>query len=383
MIIIAEPQCVGFEHVEFNSALIIAIKNALKDENILFIAEKKHLNYVRNIVDSYSMDIEYKQIIIPMRSQSDFLRFPSEYRTIHNIFRTAKELKSSKIIFSSVSSSSIISIKIMIRLFQNVKVLTVLHGILNSLKSVPKIPTELIFWINIWLRFFNSRRLKFLVLGKYIESELIREIPISLCTESIDMPVIFKSNQIHYLPINKKIKFGYLGVIHNLKGIDLFLNLSNDIYKLKSNKNAKFIVIGHITDGRTDKFPKSVFVPSPNIPLTNEEYENYIKKTNYLIFPYNEHYTKLRASATLFDAFSYLKPIIALKTPYFEYFFDKMGDIGYLCEDYDEMLEIIIKIVDNMPNRQYIRQQQNILDARSEFSLDNVSKKFRNILDDF
>jgi len=43
MIIICEPQCIGFEHAEFNAALLSVIKHAFPDEEIMFVAEKEHI----------------------------------------------------------------------------------------------------------------------------------------------------------------------------------------------------------------------------------------------------------------------------------------------------------------------------------------------------
>ena len=43
MIIICEPQCIGFEHVEFNAALITLIQYAYPNKKILFLSESEHL----------------------------------------------------------------------------------------------------------------------------------------------------------------------------------------------------------------------------------------------------------------------------------------------------------------------------------------------------
>ena len=347
---------------------------------ILFLAEKEHIKYVRKFLEDNFVNIDYKEIKIPKRTQSDFFRFNLEFNIINNIFTLSKKLKSFKIIFTSVRSSTLISIKILTRFFKDVDVISVLHGDLNSISAMPLVPTRIIFWIKIWLQFFNSKRLLYLVLGSPIEKNLIKELPkLAGYVYSIDHPYFYKSHQISGFSFNQKIKFGYLGVIHVMKGINLFFKLSEDINQIKEIKNAEFLVIGHLTDKSAEKFPKSVFVPSPYVPLSQEEYGNYVKEVDYVVFVYGEQYSKLRASATLFDAFSYLKPIIAFRNPYLQYYFDKMGDIGYLCDSYEEMKDIIIKIIKNPSNKRYVKQQQNLLEGREKFNFDRLSEKFKMI----
>ena len=159
-----------------------------------------------------------------------------------------------------------------------------------------------------------------------------------------------------------------------LKGIDLFFKLAQEVQN--EIQNSKFIVIGHILEGSYIK-NNSTYIPSPKLPLKQEKYDEYIKDIDYAIFLYKENNYKLTASATLFDAFSHLKPIIGLRNPYLEYYFEKMGDIGYLCDSYEEIKKLIIDIINQQPNERYMNQQKNILEGRNQFRLDKLAKKIR------
>ena len=75
-----------------------------------------------------------------------------------------------------------------------------------------------------------------------------------------------------------------------------------------------------------------------------------------------------------------LKPIIALKSPLSEYYFQKMGDIGYLCENYDAVRDTVLGILDRRPIGRYRQQQETILTQRVQFSPAGVSVEFRNLL---
>jgi hypothetical protein len=105
----------------------------------------------------------------------------------------------------------------------------------------------------------------------------------------------------------------------------------------------------------------------------------YSKKINYALFFHKRDNYRLSASGVFFDAISYLKPIIALRNPFFEYYFQIMGDIGYLCDSYEEMENLILKIVENKPNERYLKQQKNILNGRKKLNFQNIAEKLKKI----
>jgi hypothetical protein len=142
-----------------------------------------------------------------------------------------------------------------------------------------------------------------------------------------------------------------------------------------------FTLIGHITDKQLKDVPlTSVNIPSPDVPLDEEAYEKYGRCMDYALFFHVPNAYELRASGAILDAFSFLKPIIALKSPLSEYYFQKMGDIGYLCENYNAVRDTVLDILDTRPIGRYRQQQENILRQRVQFSPAGVSVKFRNLL---
>lgn len=56
-----------------------------------------------------------------------------------------------------------------------------------------------------------------------------------------------------------------------------------------------------------------------------------------------------------------------------------MGDIGYLCNDYDEMESIVREIVKNPPKERYKKQQLNILQGREKIGIEKIAEKFAKI----
>lgn len=375
MIIIFEPQCVGFEHTEVNAAMIAIIKNAFRNEDILFIGEKEHLKLVKKILDRRTIYINYREIIIPPKDQSNIRRFRLEYKNVKKVFNLARLSGAHKILFSSVTSPTLISIKVILRDFKELKVIVVPHSILERVKSILYLLYETIFWFRFWISFFNMDNLRYLVLGPSIEKELLKKLPhIRKYVCSIDHPYFFLENKITKLN-EDCITFGFLGVGIKYKGIDQFFKLAEDT----GETNSKFLLVGQLMEEIPEASEKHVQLLSSDAPLSRKDYEEYIKDIDYAVFLYRKEKFRFIASGTLFDAFSNLKPIIALRSPYFEHYFNIMGDIGYLCDSYGEMKETIHEILNNKPKQRYIAQQLNILKGRKKISIDQLSRDFLNL----
>ena len=79
---------------------------------------------------------------------------------------------------------------------------------------------------------------------------------------------------------------------------------------------------------------------------------------------------------------SYLKPIIAIKNPLFQYYFDLMGDIGYLCRDYGEVKDLVLNLIEKQDKERYNRQKLNLKKGQEKMSLDRIAEKLRGVWSD-
>lgn len=387
MILICEPQCKGFEHGDFNSALLSTIRYAYKNENILFISEEEHLRYIESRISRSLIDsIDLKSYPLPNLTKSKFSKLINQFKYYKKVFNMAKGTNSKIIIFSSITKNGLFLIKFFLWIHKDIKCLVIPHAILASISDKPdnKIIKRLSSFRNILLR-FNNNRLRYLVLGKSIEEELKKKEPkLKKYIVSTDMPYFF-NDDIYKSSLNEKnVSFGFLGVAHAEKGGKLLFKLPEDINKCNNHINSKFVLIGQIIDENLKKIDnKYLMIPSPDTPLIRKDYEKYISEIDYAVFLYDYNTYALRASAALFDAFSSIKPVIALRNPFFEYYFDLLGDIGYLCEDYEELKEVISDILINIPNERYRRQCENISMGRKRLSLDNIAIELHRIISGF
>jgi hypothetical protein len=72
----------------------------------------------------------------------------------------------------------------------------------------------------------------------------------------------------------------------------------------------------------------------------------YCRNIYFALFFYRPNAYELQTNGAILDAFSFLKLVITLKSPLSEYCFKKMGDIGYLCENYNAMRETVLDILE-------------------------------------
>ena len=122
--------------------------------------------------------------------------------------------------------------------------------------------------------------------------------------------------------------------------------------------------------------------PPPNEFISPDEIGKLVKPLHYSVFPYRGEIYQLVASAAFLDAFVFLKPVIALKNPYFDYYFDKIGDIGYLCNNQEDMLKTIISLAEDFPMERYKVQRENLLKGRSFFQPKELASKLKMIMGD-
>jgi len=173
--------------------------------------------------------------------------------------------------------------------------------------------------------------------------------------------------------------FGFLGAGNKNKGLDAFCRLADDV--APSQEIARFTMAGFYS-GPAEEKPASLWISAiPDQPLPQEEFETLVHQTTYVVSTAKPDHYSLTASATFLDALAFLKPGIYLRNDYIEYYFERMGDIGYLCNSYDEMVETIRGIISNFPSIRYQRQVENIRKGRVIFEPETLAPRLRSIVE--
>ena len=384
MIVLCELQCKGFEHVEFNAAFLKALIDSRKYKKIIFFAEKQHISQIKEKDLNIEDFVEFRTIEIASRSWLNYRRFVPDLFLIKNIFNFCENNLIKNIIFTSVNSSILISTKILLNTKTfSLKIFGVIHGILESINKRPSLrPWEFPFWFKWALVYGNSAKLNYIVLGDCIKQEVLRKCSsMSSYIHSINHPYIFESERPKKIDENKII-FGSIGVGSMQKGTNLFFDMARKISAKNKPTQAEFVLAGHIVDERLiENQNEAVLMPLTKGALERSEFERLIYSLDYAVFFYPANVYSLTASGAFMDALAGGIPIIALKNPLFEYYFSVMGDIGYLCENFEEMEKVIEMLLDGEKNcYNYMMKRKCIIEKRQFFSTGAIGKSLEEIL---
>jgi hypothetical protein len=381
MIVICEPHFRGLQHTQFNAALVGSVAEAFPEGGLIFCAEREHMNHVKSVVGTHVAAVRFIEVELPGRLP--VAAHLEQLALCRWIFGLADKTQARQIVFCSAETwNALVSIKVMLRRFPQISCLVVLHNLQTKVRTPqPQRLTPQLFSFRRWLLAGNTAKLHYLIPGSppVIEQGLKKHLPrLRNYVSPIDLPYVF-ADSVGSEPFKDDvIHFGFYGHASLRKGADIFFKLADEVRSARTKYQAIFVLIGEILDKQLKEMPRtSVTIPSPNAPLSQKEYDKYGKCIDYALFFHLASAYELNGTAAILDAFSHLKPIIALKTPLSEYYFNKMGDIGYLCESYSDMKNCVLKVLETKPTGRYRVQQDTILAKRGQFSPAGIAPEFR------
>ncbi len=381
MILTCEPVCRGFEHSFVNAAMLSVIAEAFPMHDLLFLADQGHIGFIQSDPDIRSRaGLSFEPLALPARKASDAERFEHEFATVTRLFIRADQQKASLLFFTCVSDETLRAIKQVMVKFPGIKCVAVMHGVLVSVLKRPSVfPWKNRNTFRTWFLNQNSPQLTYILMGGSIESELVVRSPeMSPYVISIDLPYRFSEPNPLEPFSNRTVTFGSLGVIRKAKGSHVFLRLAKQVSASNYSWTPRFICIGPVVDKDLRKYlGKEVISPSPDSPLSAGDFSFHARQIDYAVFLHKPEIYTLSASGVLFDAFSYLKPIIALRNPLVDHYFRKMGNIGYLCDSYQEVKSTIECILSNPPVEEYRIQRNALLSGREDLLIPAIAATLR------
>jgi glycosyltransferase involved in cell wall biosynthesis len=182
----------------------------------------------------------------------------------------------------------------------------------------------------------------------------------------------------------KAINFVFLGRTSKGKGFDVFCRLANNISQIYPAPDVTFTLVG-----RPRWLPKEysetgpVRIVSSAVRMTRDEMATHLRTASYLVMPYmTTVYGKMKTTGIFLDTVKYLKPIIALKSDDLAHYFEKFGELGFLCESVEEMKQVLLDIIQNPPLKEYSEQQARLLKAREFLNHEHQKDAFKALWQD-
>lgn len=385
-IILFEPYCWSMEHSTFNAAFARTVALAYPEWGIIFCGEDEHVESVKSILrrnEGNSSCLSFLKIRIYRRNAPKWQRLRNEFSLLRSIKRIAVDNDCALLVLCSVTGFGLFALSILMRYDTlSVPVVAVPHSILADLEG----PRSLMPWdIGRALSTNYKHKIKFIALSESIYDNVMRTLP---GQESrwvvLDLPYFFdvgigKKSVTTDKP--EKIEFGFFGAANSGKGFDLFCHLADML--APEHPDCRFTLIGFFFGwNSTLTFCNHVDGVS-EIPLSPDEFQKRANSATYSMWLANPEHYRLTASATFLDSLAYLKPGIYLRNAYVEHYFDCIGDIGYLCDSYEDVVETVNSILRCFPKERYQQQIGNILRGRYIFSPEFLSARFRKICEGF
>ena len=380
-IIVCEPWCRGFEHAGFNAALLQTITLAFPKANILFLSEPGHGEMVRRrLQDVAPARISFDPFPVPSRSVPVVRQFLTEIVICRRVLALARRRGAGAVVFSSLRGGSLLAAKMLMFVFgMRVVAMGVLHGELSMiLGRQQRRPWNRALGLKSALRWQAPRALRLMVLGESIKREVAQVLPSHRdIWRSMELVTLHVNDRpVNHRGLGQPMRFGFLGAAS--KGFGAFCQLAQSI--TQDCPNAQFEMVGFLGNAELPENAKQYVTGLSETPLTSEEYGTRVESLTYCVGLDNPAHHRLAGSGTFVDGLLHAKPLIALRNPYLAYYFEIMGDIGYLCDSLDEVTACIKRILVEPPTERYARQVDNIVKGRAIFSPEAAAPKLRQVL---
>lgn len=342
-----DSNSIGNFHEVFNAAFFKILE--ARFEKIIYLSSESSYENLKKILVSNNINynsgkVEFKKIKVLEGKKSHHIFLRKIYASFLLFFLLLK-YRNQDIVLANLNEFGTLYFNLLSNLFK-INLTIVAHGELEYLiQNVPK-NKPIFVYKKLLQRFFNSKisdNIKIIALGKSIREKLIELYPKNSATfVSMEHPYFFKDVAVEKQS-SLPVKMGIVGAVGENKGMLKFIKLSESLKDLIMEKKLELFVIGR-HGYRTEDFPLINFIAKADTIIPTNEYNEAIKGLNAILFFYDQNQYQLTASGAIFDAINHEKPVIAIKNNYFNHICS-YGEIGYLCEDTDEMESIIRKVV--------------------------------------
>jgi glycosyltransferase involved in cell wall biosynthesis len=386
-----------YVHISFNSSFLHTLAYAFPDSHLNIYGYQSHIDFLSKEVDtSFASFFCFSELQIKNKSSKLLSRFLSLFVWIKEVIQIFRTNKIDKLIFLDIGRYQLYIIKILMLLkiiSKKSKIFIIAHDTFEPL-----------IWNNVAIkRFLNltfcwsptfKNNFCYIVLSKHIEDYINTHHPtINLEIQSLDHPAytkyVSKKQNISYDNINinpyfqdeigRHINFAFIGTPQ--KGIDEFIQVANNVKEnMMVSQKIQFFLAGYLGENLSSTKAFNVLTNPSIEPIGYDKYLGILSESHYVLwFAFHNPY-QLRASGTIVEAIQLEKPMICLKNPLVNHYFQRFGNIGYCCDSLDEISKLIIEFSKNFPLEEYRSQIVNLRSAKNCFAPKYIAKELKKIV---
>lgn len=415
-IVVCEPQCWDFEHALFNAALLKTVLLAFPEARVVFLGEPKHVTWVASALTENMGQLPARLSFQPFEIPRPDLVYwgwftLAAYGQDRSWSRRLRALLAREhadvLVLASVSGTGLFAWKASGWFLPGAPTVAIPHAILVTLDRPPRLVLPALAQRPRWWRDLrhlagrlrlgpalsllltrtaNLRRIfllppgksmRYVALGASIQRAL-EELDPALAArfDVLDVPSFLRGDtSANGAAAPDMVRFGFFGV--GYKGFASFAWLASAVRPRYAN--ARFDMVGFLNTPAEPSSYEGFVEGVSTTALPREEFERRAGAVTYAVWTADPTRYRFTASASFVDALAFGKPGIYLRNPFVEHYFDRMGDIGYLCDSLEQMQELIESILTHFPLERYHAQRRAILEGRGLFSPETLAARLREV----
>lgn len=371
---------IGANHIINNAGCINLIQQIDDSQAIIKIyAEETHLQNLKPKLNEVSKKtLEFNPITVVNPAKKAFAKISSwlsklksDKKFIKQLFGQATADHPEFILFCTITAINLYRFMHLIGSHHKQKVLIGLHGEIEFLfmqENSYKNKLNAYFYKQAFASV--PENVKFLVLSPLIKDKIVAS-------------GLLQAHQIICIqhPINEALRahtqfpthaplFAQLGVASLRKNSQVIFDLGARLKDQIVGKKVSLDIIGKVAPDTIPFANEWVHVYAKDgAPIKQLQYEQSIMNATYsLSFITGQEYV-YRISGSIMDSIQYQLPIIALKHDFINDLFTRAGDVGFLCNNVDEMALVIDKIIqkDSQYIDRYTTQIENLKRYAQQF----------------
>jgi hypothetical protein len=380
-VIVVEPQCTGFEHVEFNAALLATIQYGLAFPPLELWSERVHAEMVGHRLAQHVGSVVSCRELGVAWSSVGWFRLQQEIAFCKKLLDRARSTGTRLVVFASASGLSLIALKHCLRdMSDRITVLAFVHSALGELARSPRRPWNRPLSIKTALRLTCPPQLKLIALSA-AGAAATRESCPGVSIYSLDHPYLFRPKTLPGSRSGKdhrRIRIGVPGAVRTRLG-DLASLIST---VRKRTGNVDFEIVGHVPANIAGRRELIRLLPDvPDTPIGYDTYRSRLSALDYVLLLPDRVQHRFAASCTLLDAFDHCKPGLFLTSPLLDEYRSTVGEFGIFHSGTDQIASAILEIAARFPAEQYREQEEAMRAGRLRFNPSRVAPALKRILE--
>jgi hypothetical protein len=372
---VVEPRFRGARHSRFNAALLLATIHGFPGHSIEFAAHPSHIDWVKRALPGDAVDrVRHWTPLrgLPRLQRAGRLRRAiAELATYSTALGWGPRPRAGSVVLCSVTKLGIAVLKTASFLGAP-PTLAIVHQLFQIAEEEGRFVRRL----DRLLSLPHRAGVRFAVPGGAAVARLRAERP-RLAKRLLDLepPYVWQRHRVPDPRLEGPLCFGLFGTA-SAERLEPFVALSRRF----RSAPVRFRVVGHLPAGtRLDPDDDAALGYPPREPLTTEEMAERADEVDLAIWS-SRAKSNLRFSASFLDCLSFVKPLIALRTPFIEHYFDEMGEIGILCDDDAELESAVRGLVADLSPARYRSWCTSILTSRGRFDAAAVGEHLHRLL---